>query len=32
VLVLANFWLGIDTRATVGLATQAAQALLGAAP
>jgi len=31
-LVLANFWLGIDTRATVGLATQAAQALLGAAP
>ena len=32
VLVLANFWLGIDTRATVGLATQAAQALIGAAP
>jgi multicomponent Na+:H+ antiporter subunit D len=32
ILVLANFWLGIDTRATVGLATQAAQALLGAAP
>ena len=32
VLVLANFWLGVDTRATVGLASQAAQALLGAAP
>ena len=32
VLVLANFWLGVDTRVTVGLATQAAQALLGAAP
>jgi multicomponent Na+:H+ antiporter subunit D len=31
-LVLANFWLGVDTRATVGLATQAAQALLGAGP
>lgn len=31
-LVLANFWLGVDTRVTVGLATQAAQALLGAAP
>lgn len=31
-LVLANFWLGVDTRATVGLATQAAQALLGATP
>jgi len=32
VLVLANFWLGIDTRVTVGLATQAAQALFGATP
>jgi multicomponent Na+:H+ antiporter subunit D len=32
VLVLANFWLGVDTRVTVGLATQAAQALIGAAP
>jgi multicomponent Na+:H+ antiporter subunit D len=31
-LVLANFWLGVDTRATVGLATQAAQALIGATP
>ena len=30
ILVLANFWLGIDTRATVGLAEQAARTLLGA--
>jgi multicomponent Na+:H+ antiporter subunit D len=32
ILVLANFWLGIDTRATVGMAEQAARALLGAGP
>ncbi len=32
ILVLANFWFGIDTRLTVDVATQAAQALMGGSP
>ncbi len=32
ILVLANFWFGIDTRLTVGVAEQAAAALLGVGP
>jgi multicomponent Na+:H+ antiporter subunit D len=31
-LVVANVWLGVDTRLTVGLAEQGARALLGAGP
>ena len=32
ILVLANFWFGIDTRLTVDVASQAAQALMGGSP
>jgi len=32
ILVVANVWLGVDTRVTVGLAEQAARALLGVGP
>jgi multicomponent Na+:H+ antiporter subunit D len=32
ILVVANFWLGIDTRVTVGLAGHAARALMGTGP
>lgn len=32
VLVAANFWFGVDTRFSAGIAAQAAQALLGAGP
>jgi len=32
ILVVANFWLGIDTRVTVGLAERAASVLAGAGP
>ncbi len=32
VLVAANVWLGVDTRVSIGLAGQAARALMGAAP
>jgi multicomponent Na+:H+ antiporter subunit D len=32
ILILANFWFGIDTRLTIGLASQAARMLTGAGP
>jgi multicomponent Na+:H+ antiporter subunit D len=32
VLIGANFWFGVDTRVTVGLAERAAQLLTGVAP
>jgi multicomponent Na+:H+ antiporter subunit D len=32
VLILANFWFGIDTRVTVGIAERAAAMLSGAGP